>query len=160
MPSCAAAFVTAGDQPAARKPGVLSTELFTLIRRSPIPSLMTERYEVRSCQIVKLEMCQRHSRVLDSQSSCSLYREAWGVVSAYSSFCRRDILKTPQQTRGNPKSAHPLPIQVHRYYVRVERGRVGRRQRVNLGHELHGYWAGATVACGNNSRHMNFNECE
>ena len=47
-------FVEAEDHPAARKPGVLRTELFMLMRRSPIPSLIVERYEVRSCQIVKL----------------------------------------------------------------------------------------------------------
>jgi len=51
---CVPGFVDAEDQPAARKPGVLRTELFILMRRSPIPSLIVDRYEVRSCQIVKL----------------------------------------------------------------------------------------------------------
>lgn len=49
------AFADVGTQPAARKPGVFSIELLTLMRRSPMPSLMVERYDVRSCQIVKLE---------------------------------------------------------------------------------------------------------
>lgn len=51
---CVLGFVGAEDQPAARKPDVLRTELLTLIRRSPMPSLIVDRYEVRSCQIVKL----------------------------------------------------------------------------------------------------------
>jgi hypothetical protein len=38
-----ALFVDAVDQPAARNPGVLRTELLTLIKRSPIPSLIVER---------------------------------------------------------------------------------------------------------------------
>lgn len=42
------------DQPAARNPGVLRTESLTVIKRSPIPSLIVDKYEDRSCQIVKL----------------------------------------------------------------------------------------------------------
>jgi hypothetical protein len=49
------ALADVGTQPAARKPGVFSIELLTFMRRSPIPSLIEERYDVRSCQIVKLE---------------------------------------------------------------------------------------------------------
>jgi hypothetical protein len=40
---CAPGFVEADDQPAARNPGVLRTELFTLMSLSPIPSLMVDR---------------------------------------------------------------------------------------------------------------------
>jgi hypothetical protein len=36
-------FREADDQPAARNPGVLRTELFTLMSRSPIPSLMVDK---------------------------------------------------------------------------------------------------------------------
>jgi hypothetical protein len=42
------------DQPAARKPGVFRTESLTVMSRSPIPSLIVERYEERNCQIAKL----------------------------------------------------------------------------------------------------------
>jgi hypothetical protein len=51
-------LVATADQPAARKPGVLRIELLTLIKRSPMPSLMVERYEERSCQMAKLSTCQ------------------------------------------------------------------------------------------------------
>jgi hypothetical protein len=37
-----------GCHPEARNEGLLSTEALTLISRSPTPSLMLERYEVRS----------------------------------------------------------------------------------------------------------------
>lgn len=42
------------DQPAARKAGLFRTDELTLIRRSPMPSLMLDRYEVRRYQIAKL----------------------------------------------------------------------------------------------------------
>lgn len=51
---CVLGYAAAVDQPAARKPGVFRTESLTLISRSPIPSLIVERYEERNCQIVKL----------------------------------------------------------------------------------------------------------
>lgn len=47
-------FAVADDHPAARKPGRFRTELLTLISRSPMPSLIVERYDERNCQIVKL----------------------------------------------------------------------------------------------------------
>lgn len=53
---CVLGFVGAEDQPAARKPGVLRMELLTLMRRSPIPSLIVDRYDVRSRQIAKLNL--------------------------------------------------------------------------------------------------------
>lgn len=63
---CVPGFVDAEDQPAARKPGVLRTELLTLMRRSPIPSLIVERYDVRNCQIVKLVLVSlEYSRQVD-----------------------------------------------------------------------------------------------
>jgi hypothetical protein len=42
------------DQPAARKAGLLRTDELTLIKRSPMPSLILVRYEVRRNQIAKL----------------------------------------------------------------------------------------------------------
>lgn len=65
--ACAAAawllgLVDPENHPAARKPGVLRTELFTLISRSPTPSLIVDRYEVRNCQMVKLTISQCASR--------------------------------------------------------------------------------------------------
>lgn len=58
-----ALFVDAADQPAARNPGALRTALLTLIRRSPIPSLIVERYDDRNCQMVKLDFQLVHATV-------------------------------------------------------------------------------------------------
>lgn len=44
----------AGTQPAARKAGLFRTDELTLMRRSPTPSLIVDRYAVRSWYITKL----------------------------------------------------------------------------------------------------------
>lgn len=44
-----------GCQPAARKAGSLRTEALTVIKRSPTPSLICERYAVRSWYRTKLD---------------------------------------------------------------------------------------------------------
>lgn len=49
---------TLADHPAARKLGSLRTLESTFMRRSPIPSLILVKYDVRSCHIRKLHICQ------------------------------------------------------------------------------------------------------
>lgn len=61
------------DHPARRKPGLFRTEELTVMRRSPTPSLIVERYAVRSCQMRKLELSVRR-------------KKEWKEGETYSSF--------------------------------------------------------------------------
>src|SRR5947209_3011844 len=69
-------------QPAARKAALLSTLESTLIKRSPTPSLIDDRYAVRSWYSTKLR---------GLAGSCML---CVPLVQAYSSFWRRDMART------------------------------------------------------------------
>jgi hypothetical protein len=68
------------DQPAARNPGVFKMELLTLMRRSPTPSLIAVRYEVRNCQIVKLERKRISDPTVQCHGRCG---ELWQTYSSF-----------------------------------------------------------------------------
>lgn len=82
------------DHPAARKAGLLRTEELTLIKRSPMPSFMLDRYDVRRYQIAKLD---RHNQQLHAGRSsggdesflpCAMKSRK----RTYSSFCSNAML--------------------------------------------------------------------
>ena len=60
------------DHPAERKQGELRIEELTLMSRSPTPSLIVARYEVRSCQMVNLRPSKSVSQSVSQSVSLSV----------------------------------------------------------------------------------------